>query len=117
VLGIDRQGGQDLILRRKSDLGGPDLHRGLGGIFTTSKAQKYTGSGEKPNSRFLRAIFHVSLLDQFETTSGTVLWYEESTMPAKLRSSIPRLGSLHPNCKSYAPKGVNRDCEDLLIFP
>jgi hypothetical protein len=39
----------------------------------------------------------------------------ESKMPAKLKDRSAPLGSKHPNCKSQAPKGVNSDCESLLI--
>src|SRR6202040_2606046 len=60
VLSSERQGRQDLVLRRKSDLGGPDLYRRLGRVFASNKAEKSTGSGNEPYSRFLSAITHGS---------------------------------------------------------
>src|SRR5579864_2111414 len=58
VLGINWQRRQNLVLRWQSDLRWPDLYRRLGRIFTTSKAEKNTGSNEEPTYRFLIAISH-----------------------------------------------------------
>ena len=80
----------------QGNLRGANLHRVLGGVFTPGQAEHYTGSNEQPSCRFLGAISHGVFLDQFETTSGTALRIEESTMPAKLRGRFPPPGTLLP---------------------